>query len=193
MHTSINSNIDEFLIISKYTNPDNNTCRTDECIVTAIEMGDAMDAMDPCIDFYQFSCGHYKKRVHIANNEYITVFGDLNNHVVSQLKPLIEDERLSNESRVFELVNKLYRSCMNVDKVKQLKTDQFDGILRKIGGSPMVDGAQWNETAFDWIESIRQMRDIGLPTNYLLDTTVFPNFKNSSIRSISVTPLSLRQ
>lgn len=152
-------------------------------------MRDAIDSsIDSCIDFYQFACGNYKRHFIVRDNEYTDVFGNLNHHVVAQLKPVIEDEQVSKESRVFGLVNKLYRSCMNEDKIKELGIDQFHEILRQIGGSPMVDGTRWNETAFNWIESIGKMRDIGLPTNQLLDTIVFPNFKNSSIRSLLVIP-----
>lgn len=152
-------------------------------------MRNAIDSSTkPCNDFYQFACGNFIKNTFISNDEYTNSFIRLASYIVGQLKPMIEDEIVANESRVFELVNKLYRSCMNVAKIKALGTDQFEEILRKIGGWPMVEGDQWNETAFDWIESIHQMRDIGLTTNYLLNAMVIPNFKNSSKRSIMVIP-----
>lgn len=143
-------------------------------------------SINPCDDFYQFACGNYGRELNSSNKKYTNVFSELENNVTTQLKAIIEDELAVKESRVFELVNKLYRSCINVDKIKELGMDQFDSILRKIGGSPMVDGAEWNETAFNWIESIWQMRDIGLPWNLLFDVAVMPNFENSSYRSITV-------
>lgn len=143
-------------------------------------------SVDPCNDFYQYACGNYKKQFDLSDNEYINAFTELNYRVTAQLKPIIEDKLVSRESRVFELVNKLYRSCMNVNRIKELGMDQFDGISRKIGGSPMVDGTKWNESDFNWTESIRQMRDFGLPTNHFLDVAVLPNLKNSSLRSIVV-------
>lgn len=122
----------------------------------------------------------------MPDNQYIDVFAELDYHVLAQLKPIIEDELVVKESTVFELVNKLYRSCMNVDQIEELGMHQFNSILRRIGGSPMVDGAEWDEMAFNWVESIRQMRDIGLPTNHFFDVAVIPDFENSSLRSIMV-------
>lgn len=113
-------------------------------------------------------------------------FTDLSDHIDIQLRTIIEDEIDANESRVFKLVKQLHRSCMNRTEIEALGLEPFKEILRKIGGWPAVEGDKWNETAFDWIESIRQMRGIGLTTNYLLATTVGAHLRNSSIRSLRV-------
>lgn len=90
------------------------------------------------------------------------------------------------ESRVFELINKLYRSCLNVEKIAEFGMNQFDIILQRIKDSPVVYDMKWNESAYDWIESVRKMRDIGLPINHFFDVAVIPNTENSSLRSIMV-------
>lgn len=168
---------------------DKDACRTNDCIAAAIRMRHAIDSSTkPCNDFYEFACGNFMKTAIIPKDYYTISFIELTNRVTAQLKPIIEDEIVAKESSVFELVNKLYRSCMNVDKIKALGMNQFREIVRKIGGWPMVEGEKWNATAFNWIEMIRQMRSIGLSTNHLLNVEILPNFKNSSKRSIMVIP-----
>lgn len=166
---------------------DNDACQTNDCIATAIRIRDTIDSsVNPCDDFYQFSCGNYKKGLAIPDDGYADILNDLENLIATQLKSVIEDEHVTKESKVFELVSKFYTSCMNVEKIKELGMKQFDEILSKIGGSPMADGVQWNDRAFDWIESIRQIRKIGLPTDYLFDVTIEANIGNSWVRSFVV-------
>ena len=150
-------------------------------------MRNAIDSsMQPCDDFYQFACGNFLKTKRVSENEIFNRFAGLSNYVEFQLKKIIEDGIDSKESREFELVNQLYKSCMNVDNIKAFGMHQFNQIIRKTVFGSKVDSEKWDETAFDWIESIRQMRAVGFPTDHLMDTKVIPNFKNSSIRSITV-------
>lgn len=167
---------------------DEDVCMTSGCITAASRILNAIDtSTEPCNDFYQFACGNFIKNTFIPDDKLIVdTFTDLADYIDIQLRTIIEDEIDANESRVFKLVKELHRSCMNRTEVEALGLEPFNEILQKIGGWPAVEGEKWNETAFDWIESIRQMRDIGLTTNYLLATTVGAHLKNSSTRSLRV-------
>lgn len=167
---------------------DNDVCMTSGCITAASRMLNAIDtSTEPCNDFYQFACGGFIKNTFIPDDKLIVdTFTELADHIDIQLRTIIEDEIDANESNVFKLVKQLHRSCMNRTEVEALGLEPFNAILRKIGGWPAVEGDNWNETAFDWIESIRQMRGIGLTTNYLVATTVGAHLKNSSTRSLRV-------
>lgn len=164
---------------------------TSGCITAASRVLNAIDSStEPCNDFYQFACGGFIKNTFIPDDKLIVdTFTELSDHIDIQLRTIIEDEIDANESRVFKLVKQMHRSCMNRTEVEALGLEPFNAILRQIGGWPAVEGEAWNETAFDWIESIREMRNIGLTTNYLLATTVGAHLRNSSIRSLRVTYL----
>lgn len=167
---------------------DDDVCLTTGCITAASRILNAIDAStDPCDDFYQFACGNFIKNTFIPDDKLIVdTFTELADHIDIQLRTIIEDEIDANESRVFKLVKQLHRSCMNRSEIEALGLEPFHQILRQIGGWPAVEGEKWNETGFDWIESIRQMRDIGLTTNYLLATTVGAHLRNTSTRSLRV-------
>lgn len=163
-------------------------CLTSGCITAASRILNAIDpSTEPCNDFYQFACGNFVRNTFIPDDKLtVDTFTDLADQIDIQLRTIIEDEINVNESRVFTLVKQLHRSCMNRTEIEALGLEPFKIILRKIGGWPAVEGETWNETAFDWIESIREMRNIGLTTNYLLATSVGAHLRNSSTRSLRV-------
>ena len=143
--------------------------------------------IEPCNDFYQFACGSFVKNTYIPDDKLaVDTFSTLSDEIDIQLRTIIEDEIAPKESNVFALVKNLHKSCMNRTAVEAFGLEPFKRILQQIGGWPAVDGEQWNETAWDWIESMRQMREIGLTTNYLLSTAIGAHLKNSSTRSLRV-------
>lgn len=155
----------------------NRPCWTRECHSAAQGIRISIDSStDACDNFYEFACGG----IYPQENPFAV---DLKSFY-EELKIIIENEIGSEDSRVFQLVKNFYSSCMN-----QTKTEADNEVLRKIGGLPLVEGLQWNETDFDWIESIRKLRDIGLTTDQLFVVTIVPNLTNSSIRSLTVTCL----
>lgn len=79
---------------------------------------------------------------------------------------------------------------MNRTAVEQRGLDPFKKILKSIGGWPAVEGNSWDENAWDWINSVHEMRKVGLTTNYLFSATVGAHLKNSSKRSLRVSTTS---
>lgn len=151
-------------------------------------MLNAIDStVEPCDDFYQFACGKFVQDTYIPDDKLVVdTFISLSDKIDIQLRKIIEDDIDPMESRVFQLVKKMHKSCMNRTAVEALGLDAFNQIITDIGGWPAVIGDSWNDTTWDWIESIRQMRQIGLMTNYLLSTSVGAHLKNSTRRSLRV-------
>lgn len=163
-------------------------CLTGGCITAASQILNSMDSsVEPCDDFYSFACGNFVKSTYIPDDKLtVDTFTALADQIDIQLRTIIEDEIDPNESKVFSLVKKMHRSCMNRTAVEAMGLEPFIKILRQIGGWPAVEGEQWNEQDWDWIKKVRIMRDIGLTTSYLVSTSVGAHLKNSSTRALRV-------
>lgn len=163
-------------------------CLTNGCITTASRILNSIDSsVEPCDDFYQFACGKFVRETHIPDDKLaVDTFNTLADQIDIQLRTIIDDDIDPNESRVFKLVKKMHKSCMNRTAVEVLGLDAFKQIINDIGGWPAVEGSTWNATGWDWIESIGRMRQIGLTTNYLFSTTIGAHLKNNTRRSLRV-------
>lgn len=163
-------------------------CLTTGCIATASRILNAIDeSVEPCDDFYQFACGKFIRETYIPDDKLtVDTFNKLSDQIDIQLRTIIEADIDPNESKVFKLVKKMHKSCMNRTAVEALGLDAFKQIISNIGGWPAVEGDLWNETAWDWIDAIGKMKQIGLTTNYLISTSVGAHLKNSSRRSLRV-------
>lgn len=169
-------------------------CLTSGCITAASHILDSIDtSVQPCDDFYEFACGNFVKKTYIPDDKLtVDTFNTLSDQIDIQLRTIIEDEINPNESKVFQLVKKMHKSCMNRTAVEALGLEPFTKILKQMGGWPAVEGDKWNEQAWDWIKNVRIMRDIGLTTSYLISTSVGAHLKNSSTRSLRVSDFSFK-
>lgn len=170
-------------------------CLTIGCIATASHILNSIDeSVEPCDDFYQFACGKFVRDTYIPDDKLtVDTFNKLSDQIDIQLRTIIEADIDPNESNVFKLVKKMHKSCMNRTAVEALGLDAFKQIINNIGGWPAVEGDSWNETAWDWIDAIGKMKQIGLTTNYLISTSVGAHLKNSSRRSLRVILINNKQ
>lgn len=53
-------------------------------------------------------------------------------------------------------------------------------MLERYGGWPVVNGDNWNETNWNWIETIGKMSNDGFHTEAIISPTTIRDLKNSS-------------
>lgn len=62
--------------------------------------------------------------------------------------------------------------------------DTLYGLIKELGGWPMIDGPNWNETAFDWINAYQTLTKLNI--DYFLRIDLMLDIKNTSLITIKV-------
>ena len=63
---------------------------------------------------------------------------------------LLEEESYYNEPKPFRMAKDVYKSCMNKDRIEELGVEPLKGILRELGGWPVLEGVNWMEDGYIW-------------------------------------------
>lgn len=75
-----------------------------------------------------------------------------------------------------------YSSAM----IEQRGLEPFKNILKHLGGWPVIEGENWNENNFTWIESVYKCHEIGYSDSYFLNFGITPDVKNTTKLVIEV-------
>lgn len=70
------------------------------------------------------------------------------------------------------------------EQIEALGVAPLKSLLRKLGGWPVIEGDEWNETAFDWVQLMANLRNYN--NDILLSEWVAADITNSSSHIIQV-------
>lgn len=169
-------------------------CLTPGCVRAATEVLDKLDpAVDPCDDFYQYSCGNYLRSTNIPDDKSsVNTFSSINDQLLEKLRTAIEEEdERADAPRSFQLARKLYSACMNKSLIESRGLEPLQTVLKDLGGWPAVEGDAWDEASFDWRRSVYRFRRAGYSVDYFIDFSVATDARNSTYRSINLDQASL--
>jgi hypothetical protein len=112
-------------VITAETQPQNagEVCLTPGCVHAASKMLEQLDqTVEPCDDFYEFSCGTYLADTMIPDDKVsVNAFSVIGDKLQEQLKTIITAPIDDEEIEPFKMVKKLYVACMNKSKSIILK------------------------------------------------------------------------
>ncbi|XP_031777451.1 neprilysin-2-like [Nasonia vitripennis] len=177
----------------KGKNPSKTICETPTCISAATSILESMDTtVNPCDDFYKFACGSFVENSYIPDDKSkLTMFDNLNDKLQVQLRSSIEDGIKDTDPRSFKLLQSYFKTCMNKDEINKNGNDEYLRYVKNFGNWPVLAGDLWQETDFDWLQSIYQFRRSGYSTNYLIGLSIEVDMKNNKKRVITLDQTSL--
>uniref|UniRef100_A0A1B6DN65 Peptidase M13 N-terminal domain-containing protein n=2 Tax=Clastoptera arizonana TaxID=38151 RepID=A0A1B6DN65_9HEMI len=164
-----------------------NVCNTPGCVKTADRVKRSMDpTINPCDDFYHFACGNYLRTEKIEPDKpQMSAFISVDNELQSQILTILQKPAQDDEPSSFKKAKHLYNLCMRQDLIEKRGVQFVMDMVRKIGGWPVVEGAKWNESKFNWIQTVYGLHDLGLGGE-LFDVSVSVDLANSFKRVIEV-------
>jgi len=138
-------------------------CLTQECVTASSRILNSMDlSVDPCDDFYTFSCGNWIEEHIISESQSsVSVFNDLRDSVSKTLKNVLEEETsqvLKSKTSV-QKAKDFYASCMDTVKIDAAGAGPVMDLIQEMGGWPIL-GDQFDESSFVLEEVLGKFRAV---------------------------------
>ena len=120
---------------------------------------------EPCEDFYNFACGGFDRRIVIPDDRSSrSQFAIVGDELLQQLRVIMEIEEKDTGS-VFSKAKDVYKACMDEELIESTGLDPLKKILREMGGWPVLEGVNWDENSFSWMETVYPFRRHGYSTD----------------------------
>lgn len=171
-----------------------NVCMTAECIAASHRLFEHMNLKaDPCEDFNEFACGKFQKEFRIPEDKSrYSSFTPAGEVLYERGRTILEEEETDEDWNVFKQAKRLYKSCMDEDKLDQLGLTPLTNVLEEFGGWPVLKGDNWaNEDAYKWYEKMPELSKRGFGKDFFVAVSVGTDDKNSSWRAVFVDQPSL--
>uniref|UniRef100_A0A3P8UJQ5 Phosphate regulating endopeptidase homolog, X-linked n=1 Tax=Cynoglossus semilaevis TaxID=244447 RepID=A0A3P8UJQ5_CYNSE len=186
------------LILVSQRSSEQQFCLSPECIEAAGSILNKMDpSVDPCEDFYLYSCGGWLKENPIPeDSSSYGIYPWLRQHVDLQLRELLEAPSGPEELEAVTKAKVLYRSCMNETMLEKQDSKPLLKTLRQrefrwpVVGDGLGGEYQWSESQWNLLKSLAEIRN-QQSKSVLVRLYVSPDDKNSSRYIIKLDQASL--
>lgn len=144
-------------------------CSSINCVRYANEILNYIDEkLNPCDDFYQFSCGNYLKSSSFY--DHLPKSTQDYRHYTNMLEeiPNIKDSHLTTVFKRF------YNLCNNESNINSLGLWTMKQIIHNVGGWPVIEENYWNEQQFDFMNTTLRLHSMGVYSKLILNLTYTP-------------------
>ena len=122
-----------------------NTCTTESCVqLAATVLANMNTSVDPCEDFYNYSCGGWVDDNIIPPGRGIWgVFNQLDNRNQIRLKKLIEGD-MDSDVPAIQLARQLYSACNDLDTITKMGAQPLVDAINDTGGWSLITELEAN-------------------------------------------------
>lgn len=137
--------------------------------------------VDPCDNFYRFTCGKFLKEAKIPDDQVMTsVLLSLNDKIQEQLKTMIDQPIKPNDLKPFKLAKNFFKLCTNKTAIEEQGLGPMKKIIKNIGGWPVLEEDRWNESDFNWIKVSHKLSKMGFFVNHFIEINIEADMKNTT-------------
>ncbi|XP_031781394.1 neprilysin-2 [Nasonia vitripennis] len=142
-----------------------NVCTSLSCFQNAAFYREIMKpSLDPCDDFYQFVCGNFMDNVNISKQaNSINIFALAQSQISVKLYLMIKENVKPNDISAVRKLKNYYQNCIDETRMEADGTEPVLKILENIGGWPLLNGDDWDENDFDWIDTVYKIHNEKFP------------------------------
>ncbi|XP_035217912.1 endothelin-converting enzyme 1-like [Stegodyphus dumicola] len=159
------------------------TCKTPSCVKAAADILSFTDeTVDPCDDFYKFSCGSWIKRQDHDGQQALKSLGNVTKHI---LRVILERKLDGDQCDFIRQMKTFYDSCTNEKSIKETGIKSLMEILEELGGWPVIEGENWNSSFFNWIDVRSRLPEVDAKDN-LLTLSVVADPRNNSFQILQM-------
>lgn len=109
-------------------------CMTKGCVKASALIFDLIDEnVDPCHNFYEFACGKFLKNTFIPDDKIAVMsFLQVQDKVLGQLRAVLNERSLPNESKPFTLAKTFNVACMDEQILEEKGTVKGVFLMREL-------------------------------------------------------------
>ncbi|KAF5305125.1 hypothetical protein FQA39_LY09387 [Lamprigera yunnana] len=148
-------------------------CKTANCIIAAAEIVSRTNpTINPCDDFYQFTCEKLNEPSH--KKTQLTV-----EQIEDQLIDILTLPVTEEDPHELKQQKELFQMCLSKTE-GDTSLEILKNTFLELHGWPVTLGYDWKAGFFDWKSTITHLRRKGLPHNLLLSLTLTPEQDNNN-------------
>ncbi|GFS88474.1 membrane metallo-endopeptidase-like 1 [Nephila pilipes] len=154
------------------------SCDHEECVLAAAKIIQLMDrSVDPCDDFFDFSCGGFHHRYPLPDGRSVfSSFDVYEEQLDLDIKSILEEPHHINDSESLLKTKQVYQSCMNLENKEDSSERHLRDVLSNmgIGEWPLLD-PDWKECRLDLEWRMAKLNAIGRSSLVRLETGFVKN------------------
>ncbi|XP_077998021.1 neprilysin-1-like [Glandiceps talaboti] len=169
------------------SNKSNNVCTSSSCVRTASELLKKMDqSVDPCQDFYQYTCGSWNKQNYIPEDQSVyDIFTEMRDKVELTGRRLLEYDSSGFQAEFITKAKTFYRSCLDEAQIERNGATLIVKAIHNLGGWPVMEDNVWNERSWQLVDVLGTLR-LEYDTRVMLDMWTAEDDKDSDTNIIYV-------